>query len=377
MWWLALIVVCFFGGFYSNASAGEADQLRICYISPPLGHILPRALDKPWHHVGFRVAVDEYNATHQNPAEFIEVEVKKSAKAAPPQLVAAALTRGCHAVVGLVRSADALQMGAALQAARLVGFSSTAKSARMDEWYPNLLSASTSAKSWAEDLAVTLREEENSQNVLVLMRAGDAFSALTTESLRAALPRNARYEYLDERNKLSDALVKELNPDEKTAIIYTSYPLMGLPSLKQIGDLFRSHNWTVWANHTWTETQTLTARPQIIARSPPIFTLTPWDAGCANESFANFIKLSQLSHGVTPDHDSAYDYDTTNMILRCYEKAQPNHGLRSQILACLSEPFQFEGVTGVYTYSQHSHPIRPHHIYRITEQGLAKRGMCK
>mgnify|MGYP000308302928 FL=1 len=211
-------------------------------------------------------------------------------------------------------------------------------------------------------------------NLYVISKPDDVYSVLFTEKLSFSLGARAQIIKVNLKNEIPDAVFNTLKTKEKSIFLYTMYPILSLPSLKQIAGLNSAlvkKNWQVYGTHSWLESHTFNANGEIASKLPPTFVFTPWQVEKPNALYEIFEREYQLFAHQVPDHDSAYDYDVMNMIFACYEKYSDfSLTLAEYLKKCLASKRHFEGVTGAYVYNGfNSHPVRQEYRKQLNFSG--------
>jgi len=355
------------------AQVSQAVTFKICYVSSPVGPILPRMSDLPKQYAGFKQAVEEFNRTSGLSATFMPAPIVSGDNNPVLNGVHWADKEGCHALVGLVSSRDALLAGPELKSRGLVGISSTATANDLDRWYPNVLSASTSVKSYVEALARHMNESPKDR-VIAISRSNDIYSLAFTEEISRKLASRVEIWNLKHDNELSPENLGTLTVGKPTSILYTTYPILSMPSLSQIAMISRGYSrteWRVFGTQSWMEIQAFRARTDLIALLPPIFLFNPWEMRTKVPGYAEFRARFTRMWGTTPDHDTIYDYDTAKILLRCFENNPKTKTPRKAILDCVSKRFEHTGMTGRYEFDGlHAHPQRPENLIPYNVNGM-------
>ncbi|MFZ9596603.1 MAG: ABC transporter substrate-binding protein [Bdellovibrionia bacterium] len=369
----------FFLAFQSNANEPTWGGFKICYVSTDIGKILPRASDRASQFGGFQLAIDLFNQRSPSKAR-LEVYPGVLLPTQVDRGIQWADELGCHVIVGLVTSKDALLAGKELQRRKIVGFSSTATVDELDQFFPYVLSASSSQLSWVKAMSAFL-ENKSFQKIFFITQPTDVYSVFFAQKLKKKIGSKAQILSLNFSNEIPENKRSMLEGLKSGVFIYTTYPLASFPSLNQLDRLLprvpRSQ-FQIFGTHSWMETQTFQAHKQLIARLPEIHVFNPWDTQKKTPAFLQFQSHYQKQYQKQPDHDSAYDFDVTNLILKCssgFSTAPSSSSsvvlMRQALKSCLARPQRFEGVTGLYNFTgQSAHPIRVEHLVQLSLEGM-------
>lgn len=340
-----------------------STALRMCYVSPSTSLVLPRANDTLREFGGFKSALKI--AEKLTPSEFLIYKGSDNLNGltAMEDAIRWAKEKKCHVLVGLVSSREALIASKLLQPFDLAGFSSTATADELVDQFPAVMSASTSMQSLTRALGSLLSESNKN---FILMLPGDTYSTLFTDKLTKKI-KNFVVLRLNSQKLIPENSVGYLLSEKKYSIVYTTYPLASIPSLKQMSQLIPKQsrkNITLFGTHSWMETHTFNANKEILRNLPAIKLFNPWKMEAPTRQYEEFKKVYYSLYGVMPDHDSAYDFDVAQLILRCFDKQNINP--EKSLKKCLSEKKSFLGATGLYEYDgSHPHPIRKEHLVSL------------
>ena len=355
--------------FFLTGSLGLADSLKICHVSSELGSVLPRANDSSATHGGFKVAIQAYNRRHKKSVKFTVAD----GKSLLDQLNWAA-AGNCDAIVGLVTSRDALLAAPILKKnGTLVAFSSTATADELNDYFPNVISASTSMSAWVEAVERKFKNQRY-PTVIIVSKPDDLYSLFFTKKLASSFGSGTVILNLGPNDEIKSSFIKTLDPASQILFLYSTYPIHSLHSLAQLAGKLnksKSAHWKIVGTQSWIETHTFRARKDVMDQLPICFHFSPWIAP-ANSAYRLFKAQYHHLYQRPPDHDSTYDYDVMNMILNCYQESQVKNGFEKlRLRDCLGKQHEYLGATGLYRYNGiQSHPIRneqivPLHLKRL------------
>ncbi|PWU19548.1 MAG: hypothetical protein C5B49_05580 [Bdellovibrio sp.] len=330
---------------------------NICHVSSKIDDVLPSAQDLSTRYSGFQFAIEEYNKGAKRQANFIII-APETKKDQVPELIQTAKSKDCAVIVGLITSKDALLAGPFLKQNEIPGFSSTAMAPDAQTFFPYLLSATTSSESWAKALLGDLRQHER-QQIIIFRKASDFFSQVTVKSLE----QEARN--LDMVKQVQTVEVS--SPDEmrttldrfkfkNVTFVFTTYPMASVEGISALSSVTWGRESKIYGNPSWMEQQTFLHFRPIMEKVPSIFLVAPWFPEDNTKENLDFQKKYSERFHAFPDHDTAYNYDVTKIILHCFEK-----NLRP--VDCFKSPLHYDGVTGTFDFDgRSSHPLRSERI---------------
>lgn len=327
--------------------------LKVCHVSSSLSNILPRANDLNLRGSGFKLKIEEYNARHANRIEFVFFEPASSQIALLDGIKRAAAEH-CTVVVGLVSSRDAVIAAPFLQKLDLIGVSSTATATQLNQWHHSVVTLAASQESQAKNLLKTIRSSSKKGDIFVVTQRDDFYSFLFANELSTLEPSVRRLQ-LEPGYTLSKHDLSALSASQVAAIIYSTYPILSIPSLKQLSTIQaeKQKNFMIFGTSPWLETQIFKAKQSVLKALSEIKVLVPWDNEVRLKAVRQHFLHAYLNrYGAYPDHDSIYDYDAMSMIIECF--GQEN------LRQCLGSSRIFTGILGKYLFQEGlAHPQRP------------------
>lgn len=363
----------------TSADAAEKTTHKLCYVSTSISDILPSISEYKKKVSGFEIAIAEFNSKVTGAEAKLLINSTLTAKNSMPELIKWAKKEKCFAVVGLISSREALQAAPLLQNAGLVGVSSTATNPALSKWHPNIWSFSTDSESLVRETVTALSLQKDT-NCFIIQKKQDLYSATFTDLYN-------KYNLKCDHILLNDAhyipretelrLAKRLGESKATSIVYTTYPLLSLQSLKQLNDLVQKNLTTplrIYGNPAWMEPHIFVQQSKSIqAILPRIQVFSPWNIVNPNVHFKKFQRKYVADYKSHPDHDTCYDYDVATVILRCAESSCLKDATASCLKKCMTELKQYTGVTGDYKFGNNkSHPQRQEFLldYRLQWFGV-------
>jgi hypothetical protein len=347
---------------------------RICHVSTNLAAILPRANDSAGDKLAFQISIRD--ARRQFPGSRLELRAHVSPKGEDiGHAMRSGMAQECDVFVGLVSSRDATLGGIALKGSDRGAISSTAVSNQLDHAFPHVVSASTSAETWAKQVRALLSEQPGAKAIMVV-EEGDYFSLHLKEALQHA---GVRAQILTTRQAAEGkTLISKLSPHgpnraSPTLLIFTTYPVHALAPLAALAKYWPQAicagcapaDLRIIGSPAWVETHVFEPLRERLIKLPEPEVFMAWHSSWGSPGYEAFARKFRQASGKAPDYDSAFDYDVIQMIAQCSNQAESQARVRSTLLQCLSAPRIFRGLTGTYVYDGlHPHPQRAERLVK-------------
>lgn len=348
--------------FILLAQPSFAD-FKICHVSSDVKTVLPKAKDFDKLYGGFYAGIERFSQSHDPKTSilFHQFNPKQDATGVVAG-VNWAIHNKCDVVVGLITSKDALIAGPLLKENKLIGFSSTATNSRISQYYPYLMSASTSSSSYTKSVVQWIKKM-NLKKVAVISKPSSVYSRFFSDEIKRKLP-FAQIFNLRKDNDLSKKDLKVLRSLRADIVFFTVYPIESLPILSTlINSLQYDFSPYILGTQAWMETHIFSSNRTLFSNYKKIYVLNPWDFNSPNQILLQAKRIYRSLYNDSIDHDSVYDFDVTSMILKCAFEKKTRTLSKPRMSHCLSKKFSFVGATGIYHFNgKDSHPTRKEHL---------------
>jgi hypothetical protein len=223
-----LFVLMFFSDFCFSKNFEKI--VNVCFVSSNLGGELPSAMDDNNRLGSFKMVFDDFNRNNKN----LKINFKSNFnRLSIFESLDWAIKSDCSIYLGLISSRDALIAGEVLKNSNIIGISSTASSFNINKFYPKLLSFTYSAEQNSADLIRYLNSVKG-KKVFIIGKKDDVYSSNFLPFFENSNFKN-KFIYLDGKGELSNVDLEMLNNlKEPFVLVYTTYPVVSLPSIKSL-----------------------------------------------------------------------------------------------------------------------------------------------
>jgi ABC-type branched-subunit amino acid transport system substrate-binding protein len=338
----------------TDTTKNSATTINICHVSSIIDDILPSANDLKLRYSGFEMALQNFNKKQKNKFYALFHIIKPTQPTDTIlDLIKKSKDLNCHAVVGLVTSRDTMLAGPFLKINGIVGISATAVHDDISKFYPQVISLSDSASSWAQAITTEFKQSDI-KSVYIYIRESDVFSDILTTALEKHLRIHKIKIQRVKKYIEFDSLLKQKN---KSAIVFTTYPVVSIESMIYISKI-NPRNITIYGNPAWMEKHTFSAVTKYMPNIDYIYLSAPWHNEYSSKQQKDFLNLYQTQYNKNPDHDTAYNYDSAMLALECIT--------RSPQLKCNLDRYKYTGITGQFQFNDASHANRPEIIKKMS-----------
>lgn len=319
-------------------------SIKACFVSSDISNLLPSAKDFDKRLGGYTVAIDLFLANENLKTDQISLldYTKTNSKGFIPDGIKWAKENKCNVVVGLITSRDALVAGPFLREEKLKAFSSTATNSTISQYYPFILSLSTTTDSYLEAL---VSSAHISKKIVAIYKEENVYSLHFYEALKL---KKQDVKFIKMK---SDNTVDLSEIPYGATVLITTYPLESIPVVKQLSTSDKVSSLTIIGTQSWMETHAFKSQNIDFEKFKKVQVFSPWDFEKPNKIFSHFSQKYLNKYGTSPDHDSIYDFDVMTIILHCALDKRKRI-LDSDLLnKCMSMPITFTGASGGHSFN--------------------------